>query len=391
MSPPQPPMAGRPSPLIKSSPAPSSATATPTPQTLGTPKPPAPPTLQQLQQQQLRAQQLQLQAQNAQQQPQPQTQSQQQQQQPQHPPMKHPQSSLNTLPSMFHAVTADVFATPAATHPRAIPFSSKRLSVAVTTATERFHFGLDQLEMDIIRAKEVLRRDLAILQEKRRKEEEKEKEKVRAREAELQREAEERLRLMEEARKERDTTRPQQQSQPQLKMTTQQGNEQGKRVVADLDDDIEMVGSSTTGGNVDMKDDNDIDMLDHDPSIQQKQQKSEQTQQHQPQQDPEQDHPMDDDMDYLFGTDDSAPPSATVPNPPQHQNIPQAQLQQPQQHQQQQQAYPQPSSDFDNFLATVPNVIGDTGGGGDGHGPSNNSANSGYNQDSFSDLFDYAQ
>ncbi|KAI5811118.1 hypothetical protein DFH27DRAFT_9545 [Peziza echinospora] len=106
-------------------------------------------------------------------------------------PPNVPKTPLDVLPSMLHAVflhTANVFMDPRKHNPRSA--ANNHLHMRIPAAIDRYQYALDCLEVELLRAKSVFRRELEILRER----EEEEQAKVKA-----EREAEEaRLKAIEE-------------------------------------------------------------------------------------------------------------------------------------------------------------------------------------------------
>ncbi|KAK6508202.1 hypothetical protein TWF506_010302 [Arthrobotrys conoides] len=114
----------------------------------------------------------------------------------------NPQLLLEKLPAMLHGVMiqcADVFKHPARSHPRAILHTNAQMKATIPATVDRFQQALDMLEIEILKAKAVLHRDLTkfytaaeLARQKELEEEE--------RKAALEREAEaERLRILKQS------------------------------------------------------------------------------------------------------------------------------------------------------------------------------------------------
>ncbi|RVD86568.1 uncharacterized protein DFL_004836 [Arthrobotrys flagrans] len=114
----------------------------------------------------------------------------------------NPQLLLEKLPAMLHGVMiqcADVFKHPARSHPRAILHTNAQMKATIPATVDRFQQALDMLEIEILKAKAVLHRDLTkfytaaeLARQKELEEEE--------RKAALEREAEaERLRIQKQS------------------------------------------------------------------------------------------------------------------------------------------------------------------------------------------------
>ncbi|KAL7271443.1 hypothetical protein RUND412_005798 [Rhizina undulata] len=85
---------------------------------------------------------------------------------PQNPEPREPQTPLQILPAMLHAVfcqTADAFNAPQRQQPRAVMYTNAQMRMSIPTCNARFQYALDLLEIDILSAKAVLHRDLAII------------------------------------------------------------------------------------------------------------------------------------------------------------------------------------------------------------------------------------
>ncbi|EPS39194.1 hypothetical protein H072_7031 [Dactylellina haptotyla CBS 200.50] len=114
----------------------------------------------------------------------------------------NPQQLLEKLPAMLHGVMiqcADVFKNPTKQHPRAILHTNAVMRATIPATVDRFQQALDMLEIEILKAKAVLNRDLTkfytAAELARQKEIEEEE-----RKAALEREAEEeRLRLQKQS------------------------------------------------------------------------------------------------------------------------------------------------------------------------------------------------
>ncbi|KAK6348887.1 hypothetical protein TWF730_009652 [Orbilia blumenaviensis] len=75
----------------------------------------------------------------------------------------NPQLLLEKLPAMLHGVMiqcADVFKHPARSHPRAILHTNAQMKATIPATVDRFQQALDMLEIEILKAKAVLHRDL---------------------------------------------------------------------------------------------------------------------------------------------------------------------------------------------------------------------------------------
>ncbi|EWC48610.1 hypothetical protein DRE_01832 [Drechslerella stenobrocha 248] len=75
----------------------------------------------------------------------------------------NPQQLLEKLPAMLHGVMiqcADVFKNPTRQHPRAILHTNAVMRATIPATVDRFQQALDMLEIEILKAKAVLHRDL---------------------------------------------------------------------------------------------------------------------------------------------------------------------------------------------------------------------------------------
>jgi hypothetical protein len=100
-------------------------------------------------------------------------------------------------------------------------YTNAQLNTSIPALTDRFHYGLDLLELEILRAKAVLRRDLDIIVRER---QEKERERIRREEEEAEaEEAEARRRKAEEMKAEELGELEEQQLQQQLLLLQPQG------------------------------------------------------------------------------------------------------------------------------------------------------------------------
>jgi len=135
-------------------------------------------------------------------------------------------------------------------------YTNAQLNTSIPVLTDRFHYGLDFLELEILRAKAVLRRDLDIILRER---QEKERERIRREEEEAEaEEAEARRRRAEEIKVEEELE--EQQLQQQLLLLQHRGPEDAEAMLVKPEPRAQEA-PQTTG----LLDDEDLMILDAPP------------------------------------------------------------------------------------------------------------------------------
>ncbi|KAL6721696.1 hypothetical protein ACLMJK_000800 [Lecanora helva] len=84
--------------------------------------------------------------------------------------MQSPQHPLEVLPAMLNLVllqTAKILRDPECRNPKQASLTKRRITEIVTVANQRYHDALDEIEIEILRAKAVMERDLRLYRRQR--------------------------------------------------------------------------------------------------------------------------------------------------------------------------------------------------------------------------------